>query len=146
MEKLSLVHSATSVPCECKLLLDHLLLEKITPYLPQALKHPRSLKSPFRKPQLRSLCVSLVLSYRCFPRLFGGAALSTKFIIWEVIVAQHGIDPTGTHHGESDLHFLQWHALGSGFAPDVVSKISSLSVSTSTSMKQRVDAMCHVQF
>ena len=35
-----------------------------------------------------------------------GNQIGAKF--WEVIADEHGIDPTGTYHGDSDLQLETW--------------------------------------
>ena len=39
-----------------------------------------------------------------------GNQIGAKF--WEVISDEHGIDPTGTYHGDSDLQLGKWTNLG----------------------------------
>ena len=38
-----------------------------------------------------------------------GNQMGAKF--WEVIADEHGIDPTGTYHGDSDLQLESWWLL-----------------------------------
>jgi hypothetical protein len=49
-----------------------------------------------KRPCRRNSPVLCRLSYKCRCCLF-------KFQFWEVISDEHGIDPTGTYHGDSDL-------------------------------------------
>ena len=83
-----------------------------------------------------------------------GNQIGAKF--WEVISDEHGVDPTGTYHGDSDLQVTSV----SVFAVEILSCVNNLFLivslpnkclnswneSTCISMRRLVVATSHVRF